>query len=300
MPRTIVWMCIYASEGLLSLYLNSFIFVFHLKSFRNGVKLNPSGLLQLVMGATNLSMRGLMLGTSILTLFLLVDVGKLYRVIMIIIPFHLKFSYWLIAWLCAYYCTTITNIRIFTWMKRILVSFLPHLLFLSVVVSFILPVLSVLYLQVQISDDNSTLSNGFRVSIPDSVVLLVMCFCSFPPFLVTLGALVVTMSSLFRHIRKVKKNDSGFAPPNLQAHVSAVRTMILFLLLALIVNVAEIVKLMGLSFFNFSMGTAEFIIWLLAVTFPSAEAAIIIQSSRKLKKRFLQMFCAGRLTGGRN
>ncbi|XP_073490709.1 taste receptor type 2 member 4-like [Aquarana catesbeiana] len=298
-------MSIYVLEGLLSFYLNFFILVFHLKSLRKGIKLNPSSLIQLIMGAINISLRGIMLGTSIVTLFLIFQVAKLYHAMMVIIPFHLKFSYWLIAWLCAYYCTTITNIkhRLFIWMKRILMSFLPHLLFLSAVVSFILPVQSVWYLNAQISDDNSTLSNifpRFEVFISDFTVIAISCLCSCLPFLVTLGSLMVTMSSLFIHIWKVKKNDSGFAPPNLQAHVSAVRTMILFLVLSVIVNVAEIVKLMGLSFFNFSNGTVQFLIWLLAATFPLAEAAIIIQSSRKLKKRFLQMFCAGKFMGGQN
>ncbi|XP_077305926.1 taste receptor type 2 member 4-like [Lithobates pipiens] len=291
-------MSVYVLEGLLSFYLNFLIFVFHLKSFRKGIKLNPSSLIQLITGAINISLHGITLGTSIGTLFFISQVATLYHAMMVIVPFHLKFSCWLIAWLCAYYCTTITNMahRLFTWMKRILVSFLPHLLFLSAVVSFILPVQSVWYLNVQIADENSTLSNifpRFEVFISDFTVIAMSCLCSFLPFLMTLGSLVVTMSSLFRHIWKVKKNDSGFAPPNLQAHVSAVRTMILFLVLSVIVNVSEIVKLMGLSFFNFSNGTAQFSIWLLAVTFPLAEVAIIIQSSRKLKKRFLQMFCAG-------
>ncbi|XP_040211591.1 taste receptor type 2 member 4-like [Rana temporaria] len=300
--QQIICLPINVLESLLSFYLNFYIVAFHVRRLRNGVKLNPSSLLQLVMGATNISMRGMILGRAISLWFPTYHDVRLFYIVILIVPFHLQFSYWLIAWLCTYYCTTITNIRlrIFIWMKRILVSFLPHLLFLSAVVSLIPPVLSVLYLNVQISDDNSTLSNilpDFHVSIPDSVILLVICLCSFPPFLVTLGALVVTMSSLFRHIRKVKKNDSGFAPPNLQAHVRAVRTMILFLVLSVLVNVVEISKIAASALLCQSF---HLIILLLVSAFALAEAAIIIQSSRKLKEMFPQMFCVGGWMGGQN
>ncbi|XP_040211593.1 taste receptor type 2 member 40-like [Rana temporaria] len=289
-------------ESLLSLYFNSYIVAFHVRRLRNKVKLNPPSLLQLVMGATNISMRGMVLGTSIALLFPIYHVTRLYHATLVIVPIHLNFSYWLIAWLSTYYCTTITNIRIFIWMKRILVSFLPHLLFLSAVVSFILSIQSVWYLNIQISFHNSTLRSilpDFKFSIYNPNVVLIISLCSSLPFLVTLGALVVTMSSLFRHIRKVKKNDSGFAPPNLQAHVRAMRTMILFLLLSILSNVAEIFNIVAPSF-SFSSDLLQFIIWLMVAIFPLAEAVIIIQSSRKLKEMVPQIFCVGRLMGGQN
>ncbi|XP_073490714.1 taste receptor type 2 member 40-like [Aquarana catesbeiana] len=298
----IILLPIHVLESLLSFYFNFYIVVFHVRRLRNGMKLNPSSLLQLVMGATNISMRGTMLGSLISSWFPTYHDIRLFYIFIFIVPYHLQFSYWLIAWLCTYYFTTITNIRhqIFIWMKRTLNSFLPHLLFLSAVVSLILPVQSVWSIHIQISDDNSTLSSilpKFHLSKPDSIVLLIICLCSFLPFLVTLGSLVVTMSSLFIHIWKVKKNDSGFAPPNLQAHVSAVRTMISFLLLSVLVNVAEIVKTAATGLLCQSF---QLIIFLTVTAFALAEAAIIIQSSRKLKKAFPQMFCVGRFMGGQN
>ncbi|XP_018430595.1 PREDICTED: taste receptor type 2 member 4-like [Nanorana parkeri] len=298
----VVGMSIAGSESLLSIFLNFFIVVFHMRSLRNGMKLNPSSLIQLAMGVTNISMRGLMFASAVASLLPINHVMRMYHTIMVIIPFHLYFSYWLIAWLCANYCVTITNIRhrIFIWMKRSLVSFLPHLLLLSAFVSFTLTLPLIWNLHIRISKDNSTLGlilPRYKFSVSDLNLMLISCLCSCLPFLMTIGSLMVTVSSLFRHIRKMKRNDSGFAPPNPQAHVSAVRTMILFLVLSVTINVAEIVKFMAMSFFGDSL---ELIIWMMVSTFPLAEASIIIQSSRKMKKMFSQTFCAGRFTGGDN
>ncbi|KAM5152726.1 taste receptor type 2 member 4-like [Mantella aurantiaca] len=289
-------------ESLPSFYLNVYIMVFHVKILRVGVKLNPPSLIQLVMGVTNISMRGILLINSIALLFPGYPVMRLYHYTMVIIPCHLNFSYWLIAWLCVYYCTTIANIRhqIFIWVKRSLVSFLPLLLFLSMVVSFTLTVQSVWYLHIQISVDNSTHDNiipKFIFSVSDLNILLLSCLCSCLPFLMTLTSLMVTMSSLVRHIWKVKRNDSGFAPPNLQAHVSAVRTMVSLLVLSIIINAAEIFKLVAMSLFGKFL---QLTIWLMVSIFVLSEAAIIIQSSRKLKETFPPMICAKRAVEGHN
>nr|DBA18881.1 TPA: hypothetical protein GDO54_014775 [Pyxicephalus adspersus] len=283
-------------ESLLSFFLNLYIMVFHVKSLRNGIKLTPINLIQLVMGATNISMRGTMLGGSIALAFSLDYAIRLYHITLIIVPFHLNFSYWLIAWLCTYYCTTITNIRhrIITWMKNGLRSYLPHLLLLSAVMSLILSVQSDWFVHIQISNNNSTIRNilpYFRFSITNLNLLIFTFLCTCLPFLIILGSLLVTMSSLFRHIWKVKKYNSS---PNLQAHISAVRTMLLLLVLSITINIAEIVKLVAMSIFEDSV---QLIIWLIVATFPMMEGAIIIQSSRKLKKMFLQRFCIGRCIG---
>ncbi|KAM5152725.1 taste receptor type 2 member 4-like [Mantella aurantiaca] len=297
----IVFLSIDVLQSLLSFYLNLYIVVFHTRSLRDGVKLNPPSLIQLAMGLTNISMRGMMIGSAVALWFPGYQVTRSYIIILIVVQSHLNFSYWLITWLCAYYCTILTNIRhqIFIWVKRSLVSFLPLLLFLSAVASFTLTVYSIHYFKIQIPKDNSThyILPNLIYSVSDHTVVFLNFLCYCLPFLMTLASLVVTMSSLVRHIWKVKRNDSGFTPPNLQAHVSAVRTMASLLVLFVIVIVVEIVKPVAVS----SSGqSVQLIIMVIVATFSLAEASIIIQSSPKLKKMFPPMICIQRTMEGHN
>lgn len=295
-----VLMSIAALENLLSFSLNIFIVVFYIRSLWQGKPLNPPSLIQLIMGVLNVSMQGMMLGSSIV-LWLPSDHAMMsYHAIILIVRSCLNFSHWLVVWLSVYYCTTITNIRCqaFIWMKRNLVSFLPHLLCLSAVGSFAWSIQMFWYLKIQAPHGNSTLHRTLfssQLSTLDLNEILFNYVTFSVPFMITLSSLLVTMSSLIKHVRKVKSNDSGFAPPKLQAHVSAVRTMLFFLVLSLIVTAFETVKLLIAPF----MGQyAKQIVPLVVDLFAVAEASIIIQSSRKLKERFAQMFCAQRMMRG--
>ncbi|XP_068103520.1 taste receptor type 2 member 40-like [Hyperolius riggenbachi] len=266
----------------------------HMKSLKVGVKLNASDLIQLVMGATNISLLLITVADAIALMFPLFYVRHFYTPKIVMSIFHLHFSYWLIAWLCMHYWTSITNFKhkIFVWIKRKLSLFIPHLLLLSAIVSFALALQIIWNFRIQISPKNSTSSSiifDTEVSFPDAHLTLTTSVIFCLPFYTIFYFLMVTMFSIFKHIWNIRHNDLGMTRPNLHAHVHALKTMTSFLLISSLVCVGAFL------FFRISswvMDSKTIIVYVFINTFPLAEAAIIIESSPKLRKMFLDMFCS--------
>ncbi|XP_040211585.1 taste receptor type 2 member 40-like [Rana temporaria] len=277
-------------ESLLSFFLNSCIVFIHMKSLRNGMKkkMSPSDLIQLVMGVTNLTMRGTMLVNTIELWRPMYYQEKVFHTMVVLIPFHLYFNYWLIAWLSTHYWTNITNLkhRTFVWIKRSFSSSVPLLLLLSAIVSLSIALPSIWCLHAGVSGQNSTSS---RISLSGFDFIPLACATICLSFSLILVSLLITTSSLLSHVRNMKQNGQGLSASRVQAHVSAVRTMILLLLLSAIISTADLLIFMPQPHFPPSIYP---IAWSILAFFPSLEASIIIQSSPKLRKMFLQTFCA--------
>ncbi|XP_073490708.1 taste receptor type 2 member 41-like [Aquarana catesbeiana] len=292
MVLNIVLLSMNVLESLLSFFLNSCIVLIHIKSLRHGMKkMSPSDLIQLVMGVTNITMRGTMLVNTTELWHPIYYQKNIFHTMVILIPFHLYFNYWLIAWLSTHYWTNITNLKhqIFVWIKRSFSSFIPHFLLLSAIVSLSITLPSIWFLDAGVSGQNST-SSG--ISLTGFYFIPLACATICLSFSLILVSLIITTSSLLTHVQNMKKNGSELSGSRVQAHVSAVRTMILLLLLSAIISTADLLIFMPQPHFPAFIYP---IAWLILAFFPSLEASIIIQSSPKLRKMFLQRFCAGTL-----
>ncbi|XP_077305955.1 taste receptor type 2 member 41-like [Lithobates pipiens] len=197
------------------------------------------------------------------------------------------YNFWLTFWLSAHYCTTITNLSygFFIWIKRIVSNFLSHLLFLTALGVFIVrvPWFWIVYAESIQSSENSTEVSYIRVHeyfsyyVPANTVGVILPFC------LSLLCLVLTFSFLLRHVWRVKNNDSGSTRPNLQAHVTALRTIFFLLLLFTFFCVSQV----DIFFKNSPMYT---VCWNLQILSPSVEAAVIFQASNKLRRTILRRF----------
>ncbi|XP_063789059.1 taste receptor type 2 member 40-like [Pseudophryne corroboree] len=291
----LVSLSIAITEGVVAITLNAVIIIICVKSMKNGVKLRPSDVIHIIMAAANITLRGLLLSQSLGSLFLANYVTDSYYMVLVLLPFLMYFIFWLTAWLCAYYCATITNFshRLCVWVRQCLSAFLPHLLLLSGVGSLAisLPSIWTVFLKAQLQNPgNSTLSSAMVngvvfTSLPYTV--LANLLGSGLPFIFIITSLVVTVSSLLRHVCNMKGNDSGFTP-NLQAHIHAVRTMILFLVLSAVFYTSVIIVNAGASNFEGAMTITG---WFIIMLFPTAEAIVIIQGSSRLRKVFQLSFC---------
>ncbi|XP_077305972.1 taste receptor type 2 member 40-like [Lithobates pipiens] len=201
--------------------------------------------------------------------------------------FLMYYNFWLTFWLSAHYCTTITNLSygFFIWIKRIVSNFLSHLLFLTALGIFMVSIpwfWAVSEESIQSSENSTEVSgNTFHFSLP-YVVPVTFLGCILP-FCLSLLCLVLTSSFLLRHVWRVKNNDSGSTRPNLQAHVTALRTIFFLLLMFTFFCVSQI----GLFFHSFSL---IIISWNLQLFSPSVEAAVIFQASNKLRRIILRRF----------
>ncbi|XP_018430535.1 PREDICTED: taste receptor type 2 member 9-like [Nanorana parkeri] len=293
-PLKVILFFINILESPLSFSLNSCIVLIHVKNLSHGVKVTPSDLIQLVMGATNLTMRGLMLVNGAGFWLPMYYEAKVMHTTVILVPFHLYFNYWLIAWLSTLYWTSITNLKhqICVWIKRGLSSFTPHLLLLSALVSLAIALPPIWGLHFGVPGQNSTL---LEISLTGFNFIPLACASICLSLSIILVSLTLTMFSLLTHVRSMKTNSSGLRCPSVQAHVSAVRTMALLLLLSVIISTADLIIFQPPPGFR---GSAVSVAWLILGFFPTLEASIIIQSSPKLRKVFLQTSCAGKSGGG--
>ncbi|XP_069591810.1 taste receptor type 2 member 9-like [Ranitomeya imitator] len=285
-------------EGLVAISLNASIIIINVKSLKGGWKRTPSDLIHVAMGMVNISLRGLLLGHFVGLWLSTSYITMAFSVTVIPLPFLMYYTFWLTAWLCGYYCTSITNFshRFFPWMKRWLTNVLPYLLMFSGVGSLVISIPGIWTLRMKIQEQH--LGNGSFIftsvvivstSIEYTVVSNVLG-CSVP-FMVILISLITSVSSLLRHICSIKLNNPHSLHPKLQPHVNAIGTMVLLLTLSGIFYTAEIIL-----FYTQSLSDTRIVVcWCVIFVFPTIEAIIMIQASPKLRKTFQEAICPSKL-----
>ncbi|XP_018429668.1 PREDICTED: taste receptor type 2 member 8-like [Nanorana parkeri] len=274
---------------------NTLIVIVNLESIRKKGKLSPSDVIFMAKGIVNILLQGFMAfqGVTYVTSSVLLYSREGYAFVILSIYFLTYFSFWLTLWLSVYYCTTITNLsyRFFIWLKRIVSNFLSQVLFLTALAIFPVSFLNIWVFndesQIQ-STKNSTEASIIRVlyngNYPYFVpVTFLGCIL---PFCLSLLCLLLTFSFLVRHVWRVKNNDSGSSRPNLQAHVTALRTIFFLLLMFTSFSISQV-----LIFIITSQETViQTVSWNLQLLSPLVEAAVIFQASNKLKRIILRRF----------
>ncbi|XP_073490745.1 taste receptor type 2 member 40-like [Aquarana catesbeiana] len=267
---------------------NTCIVMGNLDIIRKKGKLSPTDVIFLVKGIVNILLQCVlslqeMIYVFFTALFYVEEVRGFNTSSYLLI----YYSFWLTFWLSAHYCTSITNLSygFFIWLKRIVSNFLSQLLFLTTLGTFILsvPCFWVVHSENIQSSENSTGASlpRFRFSlsyfVPVTFLGCILHSC------LSLLCLVLSFSFLLRHVWRVKNKDSGSTRPNLQVHVTALRT-IFFLLLIFIFFCMPHVRpfLQNYSFI--------IVFWDLQLLSPSVEAAIIFQASNKLRRIILRRF----------
>ncbi|XP_073490735.1 taste receptor type 2 member 9-like [Aquarana catesbeiana] len=269
---------------------NTCIVMGNLDIIRKKGKVSPTDVIFLAKGIVNILLQCVLSlqGMFIVLCPAVFYVTELIGFMNISVCFLTYYNYWLTFWLSAYYCTTITNLSygFFIWIKRIVSNFLSQLLFLTALGMFIVSVPSFLLAHAESiqSFENgteasvNTLNDFFFYLVPADTLGANLPFC------LTLLCLVLTFSFLLRHVWRVKNNDSGSTHPNLQAHVTALRTIFFFLLMFAISCISQTV-----TFYNenISLVIAS---WDLQLLSPSIEAVIIFQANNKLRRIILRRF----------
>ncbi|XP_073490728.1 taste receptor type 2 member 40-like [Aquarana catesbeiana] len=278
--------------------LNTFILIFSCKNLKNGHSVSPTNLIYAVKELVNIFLQLVLTAEYLLILLWpqLLVIREVHLTMTFLMLSPIYYSYWLTGWLCAHYCLSISNFthRLLVGFKRILSSFLPQILLLSAIISFVSSVLSLWEIHMEFQEHPSTNSSQYTpiVSVvflmPTACRLVAMLLGCCLPFILSLVSIGVTMSSLVRHMKKMKQNFSDNKGPNLQVYINTTRTMILFLTLSVISYIV------GLLFITSISSYEMMIISLLSITsFPLFEAAIIIQAVPKLRKMVVGKVCIG-------
>ncbi|XP_053328044.1 taste receptor type 2 member 9-like [Spea bombifrons] len=293
-PQFVIPLVIVFVESLTGFTLNTCLLVTNFKDWRRGRCLQLCDLLHMALGLVNLLLQAAVSAHTTLCIVYLpiLYIKEVYMMFCVVLPFLAYSSFWLNAWLCVYYVTTITSSQnsFFVWLKSRISTMMSKLVLVSAVGSFSVSLLSIW----NVSDPRKT--NGSMTSNSSGNIL----YLSFPyqmaaaslgcflPFVLSILCIGHILTFLARHVWRVKHDGSGFSRSGLRAHVRAVRTMILLVLLFVSFYLSQVFSFLAMQSNFFFLGLF-FILF-----FPSGEALIIIQANSKLRKAFVEMFSFGK------
>ncbi|XP_072280993.1 taste receptor type 2 member 39-like [Pyxicephalus adspersus] len=196
-------------------------------------------------------------------------------------------SLWCSTCLCFYYCVKIVNISgaFFYKLQAKLPVIVPCLLTLSVLMSWTagLPAYWDLYLYMAINNDTfpGNLTNPSYFNIKSKCNCLFQAYMlfssvAFTVIFITAGTII---TSLCRHMNRLKKNKEGFSNAKVSSHLSAARTVTLLLLLYL----AFYGVLNAIFNETTEVGSLMFsLCFIMLSIFPTTNSIILITGNRKL------------------
>ncbi|XP_040211605.1 taste receptor type 2 member 9-like [Rana temporaria] len=283
----------------MGLALNSCIFVFSFQNLKNGLSVHPTNLIYSIKGLVNIFLQLVLTAETVLNILWphLFFIREVHLTLVFLMLSPIYYNYWLTGWLCAHFCVNISSFthKLLVGFKRLLSSFLPRVLLLSAIVSFVMSVLNIW--EVHKVSQECPSSNTTR----DAVVFLMPAACRLMatflgcclPFLLALVSIGCTTSSLIRHIMKMKQKFSGNSCPNLQVLINTTKTMIWFLALSIISYIIGLVLISRST--NISSDMMMMIGCFSIMPFPLIEAAVIIHAIPKLRKMIVGKVCQWKL-----
>ncbi|KAG8544866.1 hypothetical protein GDO81_021698 [Engystomops pustulosus] len=291
--------------GVSGLVFNSWIVYVSSKDWRGVSHLSPPDLILTFMGLINITLQlVLSLDMSSIQTKLYSTYDQIHIRFLGLSIFLVSTNVWLTAWLSIYYCFRIVHFtgRILSLCKVRISRFLPNLLVVSTGASFLLGLLSFWNIHpVRVVDifgnsaHNRTMS---RSSLLVSSYYVTAAFVgSILPLILTLIPIVLTLSSLWRHIKRIKENKSVSCHPHTQAHVRAARTMGLLVSVHTCLLTAAIYQLSRT--FNFN-DTLMLFCWYFILLYPTLQALVIITGNSKLREAIKNMLSLGTFTCHQN
>ncbi|XP_063094362.1 taste receptor type 2 member 14-like [Cavia porcellus] len=199
------------------------------------------------------------------------------------------FSMWLATCLSIFYCLKVANFSnsIFLYFKWRVKKVISVTLLVSLVVLLLHLSQSNTHMNVLIDEYkrnmsyNSSLQNFSEFS---KLVLLSNTMFTFIAFVLSLMTFLLLIFSLWKHLKKMQHNDSGFRDVSTTAHVKALQAVVAFLLLYTVFFLSLFIQLCRIKFPNilyfYFFQTGE-------IAFPSVHSLVLILGNNKLKQACL-------------
>ncbi|XP_073490721.1 taste receptor type 2 member 140-like [Aquarana catesbeiana] len=252
---------------------NSWTVHVNIMEWRSGLRLSPSDQILSFIAAINIPLQIMLsLDMSLVNALPVKSYASSHLVLINIGVFLVSCNLWVTTLLGSYYCLKIVNFSkgILLALKMKIPGLVPKLLVASVGLSFCIAMPS--NWNIYIDCDQGSTGNSTRDSTEDICSLgireayLIAAFVGLIlPLLLTLVPIGVTLASLWRHTRRIKKNKTDSCHPQTQAHVRAAQTMILLVTLHMAFYGA--VFSFFLKSFNVD-GAAMFFSWFFCLVLP--------------------------------
>ncbi|KAM9305081.1 taste receptor type 2 member 4-like [Gastrophryne carolinensis] len=277
-------------SGLLGIVLNSWIIFVNVEDWRKGGRMSPCDHILSLMGIVNTLLQGLFSTGMILTEM---GAGKTSvqanMIIIKIINILIGCNLWLTAWLSIYYCLKIVPFSkgSLLFLKMRISSLVLKLLAITMIDSIGLAVLSHWSFHAEaiaatITNVTNVTCYSFKkscrlvVSPVYLIVVLVECFLA---LILTLVPIAVTLISLWRHVRMIKRKDVNSSRFQTQAHILAAKTMLLLLTIHVVFYgacVASVLKSFRVD--DITMYVSSYFL----LVYPITQAVVIITRNSKL------------------
>ncbi|KAM8962432.1 taste receptor type 2 member 40-like [Pelodytes ibericus] len=275
-------------SGLFAFILNSWIVAVNIQAHRAGVPMSPCDQILTLLGCTNLALQTLeYLGTYFKLFSVSFTRFQYIHVLFVDLTlFLISCIFWLTLWLFWYYCLRIVHFKrgILYMLKMRISTLMPKLLWFSFVESILNTILAIWNVSVKDSPDlyqNTTDPSTISVNIiytEFNYYLFILLLCAVSIFF-TLIPIGLTMISLRRHTKKMRKKDFSLA--QMQAHLTAIKTMVLLTVLYISFYVASI----SLVLHSFNVETvSEYLSWYCVLVYPMLQSMVIISGNSRLRK----------------
>ncbi|KAG8547848.1 hypothetical protein GDO81_027309 [Engystomops pustulosus] len=286
--------CVFLVTGLIG---NIFILAVNFMDWLNTREHNPGNLILSGIGISNIFLQGTVVFQEI-AFFLYPGFYFKDWVIYVILALQITFSFsslWCSTCLCFYYCVKIVNLqgKLFYRIKARISTLVSWLLAFSVVLSWSagLPAYWDLYLLVSITKFNIS----GNITTEETTKYWSRCNCIFDIYICIASAAFVIISltggtiisSLCKHMRRMKQNNEGFGHGKINTHLSAARTVTLLLVVYVIFYGSFTLIYNPLGFPDDITMTLCLI---LISCFPSINSIILIFGNRKLTNVLRRLF----------
>ncbi|KAG8433585.1 hypothetical protein GDO86_017773 [Hymenochirus boettgeri] len=269
--------------------LNSLIVSFYHRTKNIKRNLGVCDGITFTMGCTNLILQWLVTVDETFIAFGLYRqfVKEVYLIFFALFFILIYFWFWLTACLSIYYCLKLVSFshQFFIQLKCKTSSMVTYLLIVSMLGSCGINIPAVWTVSV------NTLGNITDFTALGTTMNLIhlsfsVGFGACLPTVLTSLCLGLTLTSLLKHVNRMKQNSSMFWNPQLKSHRRACRTV--FLLMTL--NLAFFLTVISLVIKNFDEMLWEIIYWSVIMPSPSVQAVILILGNSQLKRGWVKNF----------
>ncbi|OCU01542.1 hypothetical protein XELAEV_18007333mg [Xenopus laevis] len=288
-------MAILGATTMMGIVTNSVIIVANIIDKVKGKSLNPSDLILVTLGLSNITLQFTMTANDFLSILWsdLYFSDAVYAALNTMMFFPTFSSFWFTVCLCVYYCLQIV---IFTHpfllrLKLGISQLVPFLLAASVFVSLVISIPRIWSSYRDPPISNLSSNQSFEIEMPKLSLLYVVSSniigCSLPLVFVGISNCVL-LKSLISKSTMLEKNKSNVYSPRTEAREQAARTVGSLLLLYMCFYISEICMFADV----FPTNSPGFCTCLIVIySFPPTQSVILIFGSPKLKKALLNLLC---------
>ncbi|XP_029442954.1 taste receptor type 2 member 41-like [Rhinatrema bivittatum] len=289
-PGTALTVAFYVITSMMGLMGNIFIVTVHVTCWIRSQGLTTCEIILFSLGTSNICFQ---LSLSIGNIFNIIHKSFFstyitLRFLPVIIGTSFYSSLWFATWLCVFYNVKINSCQLFfIRLKIIFPKMVPWLLLGSLLLSLGISIAGIW--DTDLHSSSIATANISDNSTSFSMSLISRCSCFFYililvnvlAFVIFLSSAVLILTSLYRHIRQMKRNMGCLRYPQLDAHLRAARTVIFLLLFHMMYFLNETFIISGAM----QYGSNWFWIYIFFMSlFPTLNSFLLILGNSRLKK----------------